>query len=79
VDTYVKKGGDVEDTVGRKCLCNALMANVGHAMPRDDGPERAILTSGSDFASVARSSTARTSYSAADVLEFLLAPTPAMV
>lgn len=79
VKTFIAKGGAVEDTVGRKCLCNALMVNVGHAMPRDDGPERAIITSGSDFSSVAQLLNGRMSYSAADVLEFLLAPTPAMV
>ena len=31
VANYVAKGGKVEETVGRKCLCNALMANIGHA------------------------------------------------
>ncbi len=31
VDDYVRKGGAREDTVGRKCLCNALLADVGHA------------------------------------------------
>jgi nitronate monooxygenase len=30
VTTYVSKGGKVENTAGRKCLCNALMANIGH-------------------------------------------------
>ena len=30
------KGGKVEDTVGRKCLCNALLANIGHAQTRKD-------------------------------------------
>ena len=29
VHMYVKKGGDVAETVGRKCLCNALFANIG--------------------------------------------------
>ncbi|MGA1845686.1 nitronate monooxygenase [Deferribacter abyssi] len=30
VDEYVKKGGDVKNTKGRKCLCNALLANIGY-------------------------------------------------
>lgn len=34
VDAWVRKGGDVEATVGRKCLCNALMANVGLGQTR---------------------------------------------
>jgi nitronate monooxygenase len=29
VEDWVKKGGAIEATTGRKCLCNALMANVG--------------------------------------------------
>jgi nitronate monooxygenase len=29
VATYVAKGGKLENTVGRKCLCNALLANIG--------------------------------------------------
>jgi nitronate monooxygenase len=29
VDEWIKKGGEPEATVGRKCLCNALLANVG--------------------------------------------------
>ena len=32
-DVYVRKGGTVEDTVGRACLCNALTADV---RPRPD-------------------------------------------
>jgi len=29
VKDWLKKGGDIEATKGRKCLCNSLMANVG--------------------------------------------------
>ncbi len=29
VNDYVSKGGKLEDTVEKKCLCNALMANIG--------------------------------------------------
>jgi nitronate monooxygenase len=29
VEDWLKKGGEIEATVGRKCLCNALCANVG--------------------------------------------------
>jgi nitronate monooxygenase len=34
VDDWLKKGGDVEATVGRKCLCNALCANIGQPQYR---------------------------------------------
>mmetsp|Transcript_15650 Transcript_15650/g.43155 ORF Transcript_15650/g.43155 Transcript_15650/m.43155 type:complete len:482 (+) Transcript_15650:578-2023(+) len=41
VKDYVAKGGEVDGTVGRKCLCNALMANVDLGQTRivktDDG------------------------------------------
>lgn len=36
-DAYLKKGGHLQDTVGRKCLCNALMANIGAGQERKDG------------------------------------------
>ncbi len=47
---YVRKGGAIEDTVGRKCLCNALTANVGLAQTRADGyVEPPLMTLGSDL------------------------------
>ena len=30
VEDWIKKGGDISATVGRKCLCNALMADAGY-------------------------------------------------
>ena len=50
MENYVAKGGKIEDTVGRKCLCNALMANIGHAQARKDGTvEPALVTVGDDL------------------------------
>ncbi len=37
VEDYLKKGGCREDAKGRKCLCNSLMANVGHPQIRKTG------------------------------------------
>ena len=34
---YERKGGSVDDTVGRVCLCNALTANVGLGQTRKTG------------------------------------------
>jgi NAD(P)H-dependent flavin oxidoreductase YrpB (nitropropane dioxygenase family) len=76
VDTYLKKGGKLEDTVGRKCLCNGLMANIGHAQPRAEGPERGVLTSGSDLGPVARLLGRRIGYTADEVIDFLLSAVP---
>lgn len=72
VDTYLKKGGKLEDTVDRKCLCNALMADVGHAQIREDGPERGVLTSGDDLAAINRFAAGRDGYSAGEVIDYLL-------
>ncbi|MBX6365843.1 MAG: nitronate monooxygenase [Gemmatimonadetes bacterium] len=69
---YIAKGGAAEDTEGRKCLCNALMANVGHAQERDDGPERPILTSGDDLARLGAFLAGRDHYTADDALDYLL-------
>lgn len=72
IDTYVAKGGTVEDAQGRDCLCNALAAAIGEGQVRKDGRvEPAIITSGDDAARLGRFLTGRTHYSAADVLAYL--------
>ena len=74
VENYVLKGGKAEDTVGRKCLCNALMANIGHQQTRKDGAvEPPLITVGDDLNTVAQFLVpGRDSYSAVDVVESLL-------
>ena len=74
VANYLAKGGKIEDTVGRKCLCNALMANIGHAQKRKDGSEEPpLVTVGDDLNTIAQFLTnGRTTYSAADVVESLM-------
>jgi NAD(P)H-dependent flavin oxidoreductase YrpB (nitropropane dioxygenase family) len=70
---YVKKGGVLEDTVGRQCLCNALMANIGLAQVRGEGVvEPPILTAGDDLMGIERFLAGRDRYSARDVLDYLL-------
>lgn len=74
VDQYVAKGGRIEDTVGRKCLCNALTADIGQPQVRDGGTEEPpLLTSGDDLDIIRSFLGERTRYHAADVVEFLLA------
>ncbi len=77
VANYVAKGGKIEETVGRKCLCNALMANIGHEQTRKDGyVEPPLITVGDDLNTVAQFLTAgRSSYRAADVVRSLLSLT----
>ena len=78
VANYVAKGGKVEDTVGRKCLCNALMANVGYAQTRRDHTiEPSLVTVGDDLNTIATFlPPGQTTYSAADVVQSLLSALP---
>ncbi|HMQ34465.1 MAG TPA: nitronate monooxygenase [Chloroflexaceae bacterium] len=73
IDTYVAKGGAIEETEGRKCLCNALMANVGLGQARGDGAEPPLLTSGDDLLHIGTFLEGRARYGAADVIDYLLA------
>lgn len=75
VEDYERKGGDVEETFGRKCICNALMANIGLGQIREHGRHEApLVTSGTDVADVAQFlAPAETSYSARSVIQYLLA------
>lgn len=76
-DQYVKKGGALAETVGRQCLCNGLMANIGLGQLREDGRlETPLLTSGDDLKLIAGFLDGRERYSAADVLEALLGTEP---
>ena len=72
IDTFVKKGGDIAETVDRKCICNGLVATIGHAQIRGDGKELPILTSGDDLKNLGSFLRGRTSYSAKDVISYLL-------
>lgn len=73
VEHYVKKGGAVEDTAGRRCLCNALMANIGLAQRRDGGyDEKPLVTAGDDLVSLAPFvQPCEEGYSARDVIRYL--------
>ncbi len=73
VDAYVKKGGAVEETVGRECLCNGLTANIDQAQLRDGGTqEPPLLTSGDDLRGIQTFLGDCTAYAAVDVVNYLL-------
>jgi NAD(P)H-dependent flavin oxidoreductase YrpB (nitropropane dioxygenase family) len=73
VDAYLAKGGALEETVGRQCLCNGLMANIGLGQLRGGGlVEPPLLTSGDDLKAIASFLGGRTHYSAGDVIDTLL-------
>ncbi|MGA7525323.1 MAG: nitronate monooxygenase [Acidobacteriaceae bacterium] len=71
---YLSKGGKAEDAAGRKCLCNALIANIGHPQVRcGRHVEPPLVTAGDDLTEIARFLPANAdTYSAADVLNALL-------
>ena len=74
VADHLRKGGKEQDTVGRQCLCNALMTNIGLGQIRPGArTEPALVTSGDDVETVARLlKPGATTYSAADVIDHLL-------
>ncbi|MDH4159106.1 MAG: nitronate monooxygenase [Actinomycetota bacterium] len=76
VDAYVRKGGDVEDTLGRMCLCNGLAATAGLAQLRDDSDvEPYLVTLGSDRVQLAGLlARHEDGWSALDVMSWLTEP-----
>ena len=73
-ETYREKGGDPDETAGRICLCNSLCASAGIGQIRHGEAEPQLITIGDDLEAVRESLLAgRESYSAADVIERLLA------
>ncbi|HEX4935360.1 MAG TPA: nitronate monooxygenase, partial [Gemmatimonadaceae bacterium] len=71
VDAYVAKGGKVEETVGRRCLCNGLTANIGQGQLRGEGVEPPLVTSGDDLALLAPFFRGNPGYTAAHVVAHL--------
>jgi nitronate monooxygenase len=75
---YVRKGGAIEDTDGRKCLCNGLLSTIGLAQSRSGGySEPSLVTSGQSLVSVLRRflKPGSKTYSARDVVEHILCQT----
>lgn len=73
VEDYVAKGGNVEDTVGRKCVCNGLLSTIGMGqIQKRGGLEPPIVTAGDEVLRVARFiRPGESSYSAQDVINYL--------
>ena len=71
---FIAKGGKAADTTGRKCLCNALIANVGMPQQLANGStEKPLITLGDDFAGIGRFCTPdHLDFTAADVIRILL-------
>jgi nitronate monooxygenase len=72
VGGYLGKGGRIEDTSGRKCLCNGLAATVGFGQVRDGVAEPNLITAGDEVVDLARLVPAGAeSYRAEDVIRYL--------
>ncbi|TDI70690.1 MAG: nitronate monooxygenase [Bacteroidetes bacterium] len=71
---YVRNRGKFEDTVGRKCLCNGLMANIGMGQLRKNNVEEVpLLTCGDGVSSILKIiKPGESTYSSSDVIDFLL-------
>jgi nitronate monooxygenase len=71
---YVAKGGSLDQTSNRKCICNALLSNIGQAQRRGVAHvEPGLVTAGDDLGSVGQFlPPGADSYSARDVIAHLL-------
>ena len=69
IKTYLAKGGKLEDTLGRRCICSGLMATAGLNL----GNEPPIITLGDDVRRLMPLllDKADGTYSAADVFKYL--------
>jgi nitronate monooxygenase len=74
LSVYASKGGKIEDTVGKRCLCNALLATIGHPQVRNGNrTEPGVVTSGNDLTTLGRFLPAdQLAYHASDVIANLL-------
>jgi nitronate monooxygenase len=55
VTVYLSKGGKQESTAGKTCLCNALVATIGHPQIRSGRYiEKGLVTSGDDLTGITR-------------------------
>ena len=71
VRTYTSRGGDPQDTEGRACLCNALLANIGLAQQRGETEEPTLFTGGEALEDLPLGSVEDPTYDVDDVLQYL--------
>ncbi len=73
---FARKGGGNDDTEGRLCLCNALMANVGLGQTRATGyVEKPLITLGANLDGPERLAALHPEgWTAREALDWLLAP-----
>jgi len=75
VEQFVAKGGDIAKTTGRRCLCNGLLATIGHAQWRgEEGREPPLVTSGVELTDLRDLLAGRDHYSAGDAVDWIMPP-----
>jgi nitronate monooxygenase len=74
VEDFIRKGGTLEETQGRECVCNGLVGTIG--LPQVNAENvlgLPLVTAGNEIANVARFlPPGRDSYTAAEVIRLLL-------
>lgn len=73
-ESFASRHGNVEETVGRKCLCNGLLAAVGLGATSSAGVEPALVTAGQGADLIQFLPAGAESYTAADVVNRILSP-----
>jgi len=69
---FLAKGGTIEGTIGKRCVCNGLLATVGLGQTRNGVSEPPIVTSGDDYSFLPHVTRGDdVDYGAADVIEYL--------
>jgi nitronate monooxygenase len=78
VEAYLKKGGQIEETIGKMCLCNNLVATAGFPQRRKNGyVEPPLVTCGDDLSNIRQFlSSGKPGYSAKEVINYLLGKPP---
>ena len=74
VEDYIRKGGALEETVGRECVCNGLTATIGlPQLSAEKVFDLPLVTAGNEAANVAKFlQPGRDSYTAVEVIRLLL-------
>jgi nitronate monooxygenase len=74
VEDFIRKGGKLEETQGRECVCNGLLATIGLGQTNpENNRSLPLVTAGNEIANIARFlQPGRDSYSAADTIRLLL-------